>query len=91
MTKHGDGWGLALALCGFVLLPLGDAVIKSIAGEWPATAVAALRFAIGASGLGAILAWREGRAGSVSRARAGKRCAGRRSRSPRSRSSHRCS
>lgn len=52
-----------LALAGFALLSLGDAVIKSMAGAWPGTAVAALRFAFGAFGLGALLAWREGRAG----------------------------
>lgn len=50
-------------LAGFGLLSLGDSVIKSMAGEWPGTAVAALRFSMGAAGLGAILWWREGRAG----------------------------
>jgi drug/metabolite transporter (DMT)-like permease len=50
-------------LAGFGLLSLGDSVIKSIAGEWPGTAVAALRFAIGAAGLGLLLFLREGRAG----------------------------
>lgn len=48
-------------LAGFALLSVGDSVIKSIAGEWPGTAVAALRFALGAFGLGALLWWREGR------------------------------
>jgi drug/metabolite transporter (DMT)-like permease len=47
-------------LAGFGLLSLGDAVIKSMAGAWPGPAVAALRFGIGAAGLGAILLWREG-------------------------------
>lgn len=55
--------GLAYALAGFSLLTCGDAVIKTIAGEWPGTAVAALRFAIGAAGLGVIVALREGRSG----------------------------
>lgn len=50
-------------LAGFALLSLGDSVIKSMAGEWPGTAVAALRFALGAAGLGLILWWREGRSG----------------------------
>lgn len=49
-------------LAGFALLSLGDSVIKSIAGEWPGTAVAALRFTLGAAGLGILLYWREGRA-----------------------------
>lgn len=54
-------WGYGLA--GFALLSVGDSVIKSMAGEWPGTAVAALRFALGALGLGALLFWREGAAG----------------------------
>lgn len=52
-----------LGLAGFGLLSLGDSVVKSIAGEWPGTAAAALRFALGAIGLGAILWLNEGRAG----------------------------
>jgi drug/metabolite transporter (DMT)-like permease len=50
-------------LCGFALLSIGDAVIKSIAGAWPGTAVAALRYSIGAIGLGALLLLKEGRQG----------------------------
>ncbi|RRQ52911.1 DMT family transporter [Sphingorhabdus wooponensis] len=42
---------------------MGDAVIKSIAGAWPGTAVAALRYAIGAIGLGTLLFLKEGRKG----------------------------
>jgi len=38
--------GFTLALAGFALLTCGDAVIKSMAGLWPAPAIAALRFAI---------------------------------------------
>ena len=52
--------GLLLALAGFALLSCGDAVIKSIAGQWSPIAVAALRFSIGAAGLSAILLIREG-------------------------------
>lgn len=59
----GTGNGLVFALCGFALLTAGDSVIKSIAGEWPGSAVAALRFTIGAIGLGIILWIREGRKG----------------------------
>jgi drug/metabolite transporter (DMT)-like permease len=55
--------GLAFALAGFALLSGGDAVIKSMAGAWPGTAVAALRYVFGAIGLGAALYWREGKAG----------------------------
>ena len=54
--------GLLMALAGFAALSAGDAVIKSIAGEWPGTAVAALRYSIGALGLGMLLWVREGRA-----------------------------
>ena len=49
--------GLAYAVAGFAILSCGDAVIKSMAGAWPAYAVAALRFTIGALGL-SILLWR---------------------------------
>ena len=52
--------GLLYAVCGFALLSLGDAVIKSIAGAWPGTAVAALRYSIGALGLGTLLYVKEG-------------------------------
>ncbi|MFN3748168.1 MAG: DMT family transporter [Sphingorhabdus sp.] len=38
--------GFTLALCGFALLTCGDAIIKSMAGMWPAPAIAALRFSI---------------------------------------------
>jgi drug/metabolite transporter (DMT)-like permease len=55
--------GLLFALCGFALLSCGDAVIKSIAGAWPGTAVAALRYSIGALGLGVFLLIKEGRQG----------------------------
>ncbi len=37
-------------------------MIKTIGGSWPGTAVAALRYALGAIGLGALLWWKEGAA-----------------------------
>lgn len=49
-----------LAICGFALLSCGDAVIKTMAGLWPAPAIAMLRYVFGAMGLWAILAVREG-------------------------------
>lgn len=55
--------GLLFALCGFALLSCGDAIIKSIAGAWPGTAVAALRYSVGATGLGIFLLVKEGRQG----------------------------
>jgi drug/metabolite transporter (DMT)-like permease len=57
--------GLTLALAGFVILSVGDAVVKSMAGEWPGTAVSALRYSFGAIGLAAIVAARHKRAGFV--------------------------
>jgi drug/metabolite transporter (DMT)-like permease len=55
--------GITLALVAFAGFPLGDAVIKSMAGDWPAQAVAALRFSIGAVALAIILFVREGSSG----------------------------
>ncbi len=49
--------GIAYAATGFAILSVGDAVIKSMADVWPAVAVAALRFSIGAIALSALL-WR---------------------------------
>jgi drug/metabolite transporter (DMT)-like permease len=56
---------LAIALLGFGTLSCGDAVVKSMAGQWPGTAVSALRYSFGALGLAAIVALRHGRAGFV--------------------------
>ncbi len=53
--------GLLFAVAGFATLSVGDAVIKTMAGEWPVVAVAALRFSIGAAVLGSLLLVREGR------------------------------
>lgn len=58
MANHRSG--ILLAIAGFAALSLGDAVLKTIAGEWPVTAVAALRFTIGAVGLSVLLAYHEG-------------------------------
>lgn len=60
-SEHGKG--LLLALSGFALLSVGDAIAKSMAGDWPGTAIGALRYIGGALGLFAILWLREGRAG----------------------------
>lgn len=61
MQSHSARSGLIFALCGFALLSCGDAIIKSIAGAWPGTAVAALRYVIGTLGLGALLFLHGGR------------------------------
>ncbi len=63
MRQRNSNEGLQFALAGFVCLTLGDAIIKSIGGEWPGPAVAALRYCIGAAGLGTILWIKEGRGG----------------------------
>lgn len=52
--------GMVFALAGFALLSCGDGVIKSASGEWPGSAVAALRFTLGAFGLGLVLLVTEG-------------------------------
>ncbi len=59
MTAH-ERQGVLIALAGFAMLSVGDAVVKSMAGAWPAFAVAALRFAIGAIGLSLLLLRSEG-------------------------------
>lgn len=65
MTAKSGNFGLLLALSGFALLSMGDAVIKSIAGEWPAPAIAGLRYIIGAFGLAILLFWQQGRSGFI--------------------------
>ena len=49
-----------LALAGFALMSVGDAVVKSMAGLWAPTALAALRYSIGAVALGALVGWKNG-------------------------------
>jgi drug/metabolite transporter (DMT)-like permease len=55
--------GLMFGLAGYMLLSIGDAVVKTTAGEWPGTGFSALRFAIGAVVIGLIVALTQGRAG----------------------------
>lgn len=61
--RQNDSTGLLFALAGFSTMSVGDAVIKSIAGAWPGTAVALTRYTIGCLLLAGLLAWREGRGG----------------------------
>ena len=63
MTASGARSALTLALCGFALLSVGDAVVKSRAGQWPGTAGSALRSSFGAVGLAVAVALSEGRRG----------------------------
>ncbi|WP_245844054.1 DMT family transporter [Sphingomonas spermidinifaciens] len=48
----GAAQGLLFGVAGFALLSCGDAVIKTTVDEWPASAIAALRYLFGAIGLG---------------------------------------
>jgi drug/metabolite transporter (DMT)-like permease len=65
VTPSSTRAALAIALSGFAVLSCGDAIVKSMAGAWPGTAVSALRYSFGAVGLGAIVALRHGRTGFV--------------------------
>lgn len=56
---------ILIALAGFTSLSCGDAIVKSMAGAWPGSAVSALRYAFGAFGLLVYVAVRHGRAGFV--------------------------
>jgi drug/metabolite transporter (DMT)-like permease len=60
-VKSNTSSGLAFAFAGFALLSCGDALVKSMAGVWPGTAVAALRYGFGVLLLGSLLFVREGR------------------------------
>lgn len=59
--RQNEKTGLMFALAGFALLSFGDAVVKSMAGQWSPVAIAALRYALGASGLAVLLLARQGR------------------------------
>ncbi|WP_284734474.1 DMT family transporter [Sphingosinicella terrae] len=63
MSAHPVRSALILALCGFAILSVGDALVKTMAGQWPATAVATLRYTAGAVGLAIVVGFREGRSG----------------------------
>lgn len=63
--QHHVRRGLLLALIGFATLSIGDGLVKSMAGEWPGTAVSALRYSFGAIGLAIAVWFHHGRAGFV--------------------------
>lgn len=66
MTQRArSGRALLWALAGFVALSVGDAIVKSIAGTIPGSAISAIRHLIGAAGLAAAVALVHGRAGFV--------------------------
>ena len=58
--QHSDRAGLLYALAGFCTLSIGDAIIKGMAGEWPAPAMAATRYIAGTLLLAIMLARSEG-------------------------------
>jgi drug/metabolite transporter (DMT)-like permease len=51
---------LLFGLIGFSSLSFGDALVKSMAGEWPGTAIALLRYIYGTVAIGAFILWRSG-------------------------------
>ena len=55
-----DRAGLLYALAGFCTLSIGDAIIKGMAGDWPAPAMAATRYVAGTILLAVLLARHEG-------------------------------
>lgn len=55
-----DRHALLLALAGFFVLSVGDAVVKTMAGLWPGSAIALLRYSLGAVGLAALVRGRYG-------------------------------
>jgi len=63
IVQRGVGTSLLMALTGFTIMSVGDAIVKSMAGDWPAPAVSALRYTFGAIGLGVAVAVVHGRAG----------------------------
>jgi drug/metabolite transporter (DMT)-like permease len=57
-----DRAGLLYALAGFCTLSIGDAIVKGMAGLWPAPAMAATRYLVGSVVLGVMLFRAEGAA-----------------------------
>lgn len=58
--QQSDRAGLLYALAGFCTLSIGDAIIKGMAGQWPAPAMAATRYVVGTLVLAVLLARQEG-------------------------------
>lgn len=54
---------MLLALSAFASFAIGDATVRSMAGVWPGTAVALLRYGAASIGLLIFVLWRHGRAG----------------------------
>jgi drug/metabolite transporter (DMT)-like permease len=60
-----NGNGFLIAAAGFALLTSGDAVIKSMAGQWPVPAIAALRFTLAIPLLAGVIFLNQGTSGFV--------------------------
>lgn len=60
-VRHAPRRALVIALAGFTILAIGDAVVKSMADLWPGSAMAALRYLIGATGLAILVRALHGR------------------------------
>jgi len=58
--QQSDRAGLLFALAGFCTLSIGDAIIKGMAGEWPATAMATTRYVVGTLVLAVLMVRYEG-------------------------------
>lgn len=58
--QQSDRAGLLYALAGFATLSIGDAIIKGMTGEWPATAMAATRYLVGTIILAVLMVRSEG-------------------------------
>jgi hypothetical protein len=52
--------GLLYVLVGFAILSVGDAIVKGMAGLWPAPAMIGIRYLVGSGLLAILLARREG-------------------------------
>ena len=59
--RQSDRAGLLFALAGFCTLSIGDAIVKGMAGLWPAPAMAATRYLVGSVVLAIMLGRAEGR------------------------------
>jgi drug/metabolite transporter (DMT)-like permease len=60
MSAHDERAGLLWVLAGFCTLSIGDAIVKGMAGMWPAPAMVHTRYIVGAALLGALLVRHEG-------------------------------
>jgi len=60
--QQSDRAGLLFALAGFCTLSIGDVIVQGLDGAWAPTAIAVLRYGLGAIGLSALLALHQGAA-----------------------------